>query len=111
MFQKLFRSLSILLMFFSMQLFAVEVNVAQQAELELLKGIGPATARAIVTERDANGPFSSPEELAKRVRGIGPKSAQGLVENGLVFSKPAVDKTTSPAKSKSAQSLATANQK
>jgi competence protein ComEA len=60
----------------------VDVNRASAGELELLPGVGPATAAAIVAERDRNGPFSSFEEL-ERVPGIGPSKLAGLV--GLVI--------------------------
>ncbi|MCH7787560.1 MAG: helix-hairpin-helix domain-containing protein, partial [Chloroflexi bacterium] len=44
------------------------------ADIETLKrlvGIGDAKAQAIISYREANGPFSSVEELLD-VRGIGP---------------------------------------
>ena len=49
----------------------VDVNRATTSELETLPGVGPATAAAIVTERDRNGPFASFADL-ERVPGIGP---------------------------------------
>jgi competence ComEA-like helix-hairpin-helix protein len=49
----------------------LDVNRATAAELELLDGIGPKLAQAIVADRAAHGPFASIEEL-DRVRGIGP---------------------------------------
>ncbi len=49
----------------------ININTATAAELDTLPGIGPATAQAIVTDRDAHGPFASVDDLA-RVRGIGP---------------------------------------
>ena len=59
----------------------VDVNRASTSELETLPGVGPATAAAIVTERDRNGPFVSFADL-ERVPGIGPAklaSMEGLV--------------------------------
>lgn len=50
----------------------VNINTAGIDELDRLPGIGEATARAIVEEREANGPFSVPEDLM-RVSGIGEK--------------------------------------
>jgi len=55
----------------------VDVDVASAAELERLPRIGPALARRIIADRDANGPFGSLEELT-RVRGIGPATARQL---------------------------------
>lgn len=49
----------------------VDLNTADAATLAReLKGIGPAKAEAIVAWREANGPFSSPEDIVL-VRGIG----------------------------------------
>lgn len=41
----------------------VNINTADQAELDKLPGIGPAKAAAIIAYREAYGPFLSPEEL------------------------------------------------
>lgn len=49
----------------------VNLNVATAAELELLPGIGPALAQAIIRYRTDNGPFETIEELMD-VSGIGP---------------------------------------
>lgn len=50
----------------------VNINQAGAEELaEALTGVGISKARAIVEDRQANGPFDSAEALA-RVRGIGP---------------------------------------
>lgn len=47
----------------------VDVNRADAEELTQLPGIGPKLAEAIIEERVANGPFISPDDLA-RVPGI-----------------------------------------
>jgi competence protein ComEA len=49
---------------------AVNINTANQQELETLNGIGPAKAKAIIDYRAKNGPFKSIEELDK-VPGVG----------------------------------------
>lgn len=49
----------------------INLNTATIEELELLPGIGPATAQKIVDFRLANGPFSAIEEILE-VSGIGP---------------------------------------
>jgi len=49
----------------------VNINTADAATLALIKGIGQAKARAIVSYREENGEFKSIDELAD-VRGIGP---------------------------------------
>ena len=46
------------------------INTADAAELQRLPGVGPATAAAIVTWREKNGPFRSVDDLLD-VSGIG----------------------------------------
>lgn len=48
----------------------IDLNSASQEQLETLPGVGPATATAIISHRDANGPFRTVESLID-VRGIG----------------------------------------
>lgn len=55
----------------------VDVNRATVDELDQLPGIGPATAAAIVTERERNGPFAGVDDL-DRVPGIGPAKLEAL---------------------------------
>ncbi len=69
---------------------AVEVNSADQAELDGIAGVGPATSRAIIAEREKNGNFKNWSDLEQRVKGIGERnsvklSAAGLVVNGKSF--------------------------
>ena len=58
---------------------SVKVNMATEAELQTLHGIGPALSAAIVAERDANGPFFFPEDLIN-VKGIGVAKAAKIRE-------------------------------
>lgn len=55
----------------------LDVNAASWQELAVLPGIGEAKARAIVAERETNGPFSSTSDL-DRVPGIGGKTIEDL---------------------------------
>jgi competence protein ComEA len=55
----------------------VDVNAATADQLDELPGIGPATAAAIVTERERNGPFLDVDDL-DRVPGIGPAKLESL---------------------------------
>ena len=48
----------------------VNLNTATAEELDTLPGVGPATAEAIIAHREANGPFTSVDQLLD-VRGIG----------------------------------------
>ena len=54
----------------------IDVNSADAAALETLPGIGPSRARAIIEHRQANGPFTSVDDLTE-VRGIG----DGILES------------------------------
>lgn len=57
--------------------FTVNLNAAPPAELAQLPGLGPATARRIVTHRETNGPFTSHDDLL-RVHGIGPVTLEQM---------------------------------
>ena len=50
----------------------ININTATEEELESLKGIGPATAKNIISYREEYGGFSSIEEI-KNVKRIGDK--------------------------------------
>jgi competence protein ComEA len=56
---------------------AVDLNTASQSELETIKGIGPAKARAIIDHRTKNGPFKSVNDLEK-VNGFGKKTVDSV---------------------------------
>lgn len=49
---------------------AVNLNTASQSELESVKGLGPAKAKAIIAYRKTNGNFKSVDELSA-VKGFG----------------------------------------
>lgn len=55
----------------------VDLNEATVEQLDDLPGVGPATAAAIVDDRERNGPFASVDEL-ERVPGIGPAKLAAL---------------------------------
>lgn len=78
------RSLSSLLSFIGLGLAginlafaAVNINTATSAELDAVKGIGPAKAQAIVDYRTKNGPFKSVDDL-KNIKGFGDKNLAKL---------------------------------
>lgn len=58
----------------------IDINRASAAELDALKGIGPAKAQAIVDDRERNGYFARVEDLL-RVKGIGEKLLEGIKES------------------------------
>lgn len=55
----------------------VNINSASIEGLQQLDGVGESTARKIVAEREAHGPFKTIDDL-KRVPGIGDKKLEGL---------------------------------
>lgn len=55
----------------------VNINTADVATLQTLNGVGEATAKKIVADREANGPYKTIEDL-KRVSGIGDKKFENL---------------------------------
>ena len=59
----------------------ININSATADQLDVLPGVGPATAAAIVFHRQQHGPFQDVEQLAD-VRGIGPAKLDAL--RGLV---------------------------
>ncbi|MQY26542.1 ComEA family DNA-binding protein [Nocardia aurantia] len=55
----------------------IDLNSATEADLDDLPGVGPATARAILTWRIEHGRFSTVDQLAE-VTGIGPSKLERL---------------------------------
>jgi len=94
---------------------AIDVNKANAADLDGIKGIGPSLSGKILKERN-KGNFKDWPDLMHRVSGMGEKSsaklsAQGLKVNGSVYqgtgaSEPNKDKGSDKAadKSKAAKS-------
>ena len=72
----------------------VNVNSASQSELESIKGLGPSKARAIISEREDGGFYHDANDLQKRVRGIGMKSVEKMVDNGLTIESPSAYRET-----------------
>ncbi|MEY8876904.1 MAG: ComEA family DNA-binding protein [Leptothrix sp. (in: b-proteobacteria)] len=61
---------------------AVDINKATQADLEAVKGIGPAMSGKILDERKKS-PFKDWLDVIDRVKGIGPGNAAKFSEAGL----------------------------
>ena len=89
----------------------VEINSADQAALESVRGLGPSKAKAILLERKKNGPFKDSTDLHTRVKGIGEKTVERLMQNGLIINNKTVtgaskDKPTNKAKETSSKRVA-----
>ena len=69
---------------------AVDVNKANAAELDSIKGIGPSMSTKILDERKKNGNFKDWPDFIDRVKGVGEGNAakfstEGLTVNGAAF--------------------------
>ncbi|AFI83955.1 competence protein ComEA [Methylophaga nitratireducenticrescens] len=58
----------------------ININTASADELQLLNGVGPSTANAIVQYREQNGAFTQVEDLVN-IKGIGEKKVAKIAEN------------------------------
>jgi competence protein ComEA len=83
MLKKLLLALAAMIMTMGFAFAQVDVNKANQAELDGVKGIGPAKSKAIVEERKKGGNFKDWDDFAKRVKGIGDKNSVKLSQAGL----------------------------
>jgi competence protein ComEA len=71
--------------------FRIDVNRADWPELALMPNIGEQLAKRIVEDRAQHGPFRDMAEL-RRVRGIGPKTLEGM--KPFLLPLPELDATT-----------------
>lgn len=69
-------------MYMAVSFAAVDVNKATAAELDGIKGIGPAISSKIVEERK-KGDFKDWADLEKRISGIKDKKSAALSDSGL----------------------------
>jgi competence protein ComEA len=99
MFKKILAS--IVMLYAAVCFAAVDVNQATAAELDSIKGIGPAISTKILDER-RQGNFKDWSDFISRVKGVGESSAakfstQGLTVNGVAFKSAAAPTTKSSA--------------
>lgn len=81
MIKKLFLSLCFVLMLSSGLTFSadkVNVNTATSEQLQVIKGIGPVTAKSIITYRTEHGDFKVIADLVN-IKGIGSKTVEKLI--------------------------------
>lgn len=78
------------MMYAAVSFAAVDVNKATAAELDSIKGIGPAISAKILDEKKKGGNFKDWNDLVARVNGVGEAnaakfSAEGLTVGGASF--------------------------
>jgi competence protein ComEA len=94
MFKKLFAFLAAMSLVAAFA--SVDVNKGTEADLDSIKGIGPATSKQIMAERK-KAEFKNWDDLISRVKGLGDKTAAKLSEGGLTVGG-ASYKSSPPAK-------------
>lgn len=85
-----------------------DVNKADQAALDSVKGIGPKMSKTILDERKKGGEFKDWADFQKRVKGVGGKTSDKLSDAGLTVngqSKPKTSVVAKDDKSKPAASM------
>jgi competence protein ComEA len=82
MMKKLLMAIAALIATMNFAFAQVDVNKADAAALDSVKGIGPAKSKAILEERK-KGDFKDWADFEQRVKGIGDKNAIKLSEAGL----------------------------
>jgi competence protein ComEA len=82
------RALAISLLFVSATAAALDVNLANQAQLEAVRGVGPALAEKILEQRQRRA-FADWADFVARVPGVGTRRATQLAAAGLTIGTPA----------------------
>ena len=111
MFKKILLAVATLIATMGFAFAQVDVNKADQAALDGVKGIGPKTSKAILDERKKGGPFKDWADFQERVKGIGDKSAPKLSAAGLTVNGQSLSKTTVAAKDDKSKPAASTDSK
>lgn len=103
MLKKLLLSIAVMVATSGFAFAQVDVNKADQAALDGVKGIGPKMSKSILDERKKGGEFKDWADLEGRVKGVGEKNAiklsdAGLTVNGQARQKAAADNGDKKAK-------------
>ncbi len=85
MFKKLLLAIASLIATMGFAFAQVDVNKADQAALDSVKGIGPKMSKTIIEERKKGGDFKDWTDFEKRVKGVGDKNASKLSQAGLTL--------------------------
>jgi competence protein ComEA len=83
MIKKLILAVATLVASMSFAFAQVDVNKADAAALDSVKGVGPAMSKKIIDERTKGGDFKDWADFQKRVKGVGEKNGTKLSEAGL----------------------------
>lgn len=83
MLKKLLLSIAVMVATSGFAFAQVDVNKADQAALDGVKGIGPKMSKSILDERKKGGEFKDWADLEGRVKGVGEKNAIKLSDAGL----------------------------
>ena len=84
----------------------VDINKADEAALNGVKGVGPSMSKAILEER-SKGEFKDWADFQKRVKGVGEKKAAKLSEAGLQVNGKGKEGALATADGKPAKTAAT----
>jgi competence protein ComEA len=90
MIKKLILAVAALAASMGMAFAQVDVNKADAAALDSVKGVGPSMSKTILDER-SKGEFKDWADFQKRVKGVGEKRAAKLSEAGLQVNGKAKD--------------------
>jgi competence protein ComEA len=74
---------------------AVEIDTANEAELDSVRGLGPSSTARILKAREA-GPFADWQDVMRRVKGIKQATAQKLLHQELTVNGQALYDTPIP---------------
>jgi competence protein ComEA len=107
MIKKLMLAVATMIATMSFAFAQVDVNKADAAALDSVKGVGPKMSKVIIDERTKGGEFKDWADFEKRVKGVGAKNAKKLSMAGLQVGgkslegaemKPTEPKAAKPAK-------------
>ena len=91
------KTLIFLMLWLCSPCWALDINQASEAELDGLRGLGPAFTRRVMRERDIR-PFTDWPDLMRRVSGMGRVTADKLADQGLTVSGQTLVKENKPSK-------------
>ena len=83
MLKKLLAAVAVLVASIGFAFAQVDVNKADQAALDGVKGIGPSISKKIIDERAKGGNFKDWMDFETRVKGVGAKNAAKMSAAGL----------------------------